>query len=801
MSTTPDRRRRAIVPVLGALAVLALAVAGLLVVRAQQDGDDRAVDEGSSQPSGPGSGTAAAPGPGPPPTLPGQPDDPYTWTAVAAGGGGFATGVATGPTGEVFARTDVGGAYRWDDLASSWRQVIVAPGVPDARRADYGVLSLAVAPSDGDVVYVATGDTLGRARGRVLRSDDGGRTWATGDQRFAIDGNGDGRRGGERLSVDPADPDTVLLGTQTQGLWRSVDGARTWERLEGLPSGSAGEADARVDVPVVATTAPGPTTGGPSVVVAAVGGVGIVRSDDGLRSWEVVHPIAEGYPRHASAGPDGVVVVAVPGARPSLVAVDGRTGEVTDVTPPGGTEVATVAVDPRDPDRLVAGANGIRDGELWRSDDGGATWRSLDVAIEADGRWPEAAGVDRYLAAGALAFDPTRPGTLWLAEGVGMWRTDDLDDGEVTWSFSSSGMELVVANDVAKPAGAPLLTAQWDRPLLRHPSGEWAGLPLTDRFMAGWDLAVAPGDPSVVAVVAADHRPCCDDADASGLSDDAGATWRPFPSLSSGAHPPGLRYGNIAISSGSTDDLVWVPSEGALPHRSSDGGRTWEPARYPGSEPHQAHYLDRHVLAADPVAAGTFYVLDADGVLRSDDGGASWELTEGTDLVPRYARRWNATLVAVPGRAGELLLSSGPLEDAEMGLLRSLDGGDSWVELPGIEAVGTFGLGPPTAEAPAELFATGRVGDREALWRTPDMGASWCLVADHPGGLEQSITVVAGDPEVPGRVHVGFAGTGFVVGEPKAGEPGTSEPTSDQLTSGQLSSGQPTSDQRGDDCR
>jgi polyisoprenoid-binding protein YceI len=41
------------------------------------------------------------------------------WSAVTTMGGGWVTGMVTGPTGEVYSRTDVGGAYRWDEAASS----------------------------------------------------------------------------------------------------------------------------------------------------------------------------------------------------------------------------------------------------------------------------------------------------------------------------------------------------------------------------------------------------------------------------------------------------------------------------------------------------------------------------------------------------------------------------------------------------------------------------------------------------------------------------------------------------------
>ena len=38
-------------------------------------------------------------------------------------------------------------------------------------------------------------------------------------------------------------------------------------------------------------------------------------------------------------------------------------------------------------------------------------------------------------------------------------------------------------------------------------------------------------------------------------------------------------------------------------------------------------------------------------------------------------------------------------------------------------------------------------------------------MADHPGGIAAGVNAVAGDPEVPGRVYVGFGGVGVVRGD------------------------------------
>src|SRR5689334_1364573 len=46
----------------------------------------------------------------------------YTWKSVTMLGGGFVTGVvmSTAERGLAYARTDVGGAYRWNHQSKSW---------------------------------------------------------------------------------------------------------------------------------------------------------------------------------------------------------------------------------------------------------------------------------------------------------------------------------------------------------------------------------------------------------------------------------------------------------------------------------------------------------------------------------------------------------------------------------------------------------------------------------------------------------------------------------------------------------
>src|SRR5688572_28945475 len=103
----------------------------------------------------------------------------YTWRNVVIIGGGFVSGIifSRAVEGLVYARTDVGGAYRRDPGSETWQPLLDWVGRDEAHY--FGVESLALDPTDPDRVYLAVGpytkDWAGA--GAMLRSKDRGRTW------------------------------------------------------------------------------------------------------------------------------------------------------------------------------------------------------------------------------------------------------------------------------------------------------------------------------------------------------------------------------------------------------------------------------------------------------------------------------------------------------------------------------------------------------------------------------------------------------------------------------------------------
>ncbi len=166
---------------------------------------------------------------------------PYRWKSVQMVGAGFVDGIVFHPTakGVRYARTDMGGAYRWDAKANRWMPMLDWMPFQDLNL--MGVESIAVDPNDAKKVYLACGTYTNRSTpdGAILRSNDGGQSFQITRLPIKFGGNENGRGNGERMTVDPNNSQCLLLGTRHDGLWKSDDAAGTWRRtgLEAIGGG------------------------------------------------------------------------------------------------------------------------------------------------------------------------------------------------------------------------------------------------------------------------------------------------------------------------------------------------------------------------------------------------------------------------------------------------------------------------------------------------------------------------------------------------------------------------------------
>lgn len=724
-------------------------------------------------------------------------DVPYHWRPVAIVGGGFVDGLAFQPAvpGLMYARTDMGGAYRRDSATGPWQPLLDHLPLADVNL--MGVESLAVDPHDPDALYLACGTYTAATvpNGAVLRSRDRGRSWQRTDLPFKLGANEGGRGNGERLAVDPNDGRVLYLGSRFAGLWRSGDSAKSFQRVAAFPDSawqrhatdgplpSWGGSDGKATISFLLFDPASGTRGQPSRILYAglsvVGRPSLWVSRDAGAHWQPVPGGPSQYrPMRAALAGDGRLYIAYasePGPhRMTDGAVwrhDPRDGTWADITPERPSAArpfgyAAIAVDAANPRRLLASTAGRGAGdELFRSTDGGASWTPLFTTARFD------ASAAPYVADTHLHWlydvkiNPANPDHALFTTGYGGWETLDLTQADhakpTHWRVMSRGIEETVALALHSPTqGVPLVTAIGDYSGFVHADLDTPapGNPKPPFFGNTHDVTGAEAAPEVIVRIG--HAR--DGGRNLGYSLDGGKTWREPRATPGGKTGDGF----IAVSADG-QAWVWTP-QGGLPHVSHDRGDTWTVVK---GLPAGTRVI------ADRVNPRRFHAmaLFEDQLFTSDDSGltfTSQPLALPDGPVVRAAagsnnhssrgddRGGQDRLYATPGREGELWLP------AFHGLYLKR-AGQAFQRLPAVSEIHAFGFGraAPGSTEPA-LYLVGTVAGRYGIFRSTDGAKTWQRINDdaHQWGL---ILQISGDPKVFGRVYVGTHGRGVLYGDPQ----------------------------------
>lgn len=323
------------------------------------------------------------------------------------GGGGFVTGIITSKSepGLVYARTDVGGAYRWDSEAGEAGEWIPLNNWVSAEELRFlGIESLAIDESSPNKVYMLAGTFYWTGdRTAILRSDDYGATFEVVDvsEQFRVHGNGNGRQTGERLQVDPNNGDILYSGSRWTGLFKSVDAGKTWARLSGLDVTTTPN-DNGVHLVVIDPTSASNGTSQTLFVGVSRYGDNFYRSDDaGATFTPVAGAPTDLIPQHAVLHSDGNLYLAYangvgtgghanaslnePMDRGQIWKYSPDAGTWTNLTPANVTSAfGGISVDPSNPQRMIVSTMNtwMAQGSAWGdrillSNDGGANWTDL----------------------------------------------------------------------------------------------------------------------------------------------------------------------------------------------------------------------------------------------------------------------------------------------------------------------------------------------------------------------------------------------------------------------------------------
>ncbi len=300
--------------------------------RAEKSGEKSAEQKSTAQPPAPAPNSTAAENPDEEEKQQGM---KYRLVGPFRGGRSLTgAGIPGNPKIYYFGATG-GGVWKSEDGAASWHPIF-------NREGTSAIGSLAVAPSDPNVIYVGTGEACIRGNishgDGVYKSVDGGKTWKNVGLR-------DTRAIG-KLIVHPKDPNTVFVaalghvfGSNTErGIFRTTDGGKTWEKVL-YKDANTGGIDISFDPnnPHILFASLWQAYRTPWTLSSGGPGSGLYKSSDGGSSWQSLE--GEGLP----AKPWGRI----------------------------GVSVAANS------DRVYALIE-AKDGGLYRSDDGGSKWELIN---------------------------------------------------------------------------------------------------------------------------------------------------------------------------------------------------------------------------------------------------------------------------------------------------------------------------------------------------------------------------------------------------------------------------------------
>ena len=293
-----------------------------------------------------------------------------------------------------------------------------------------------------------------------------------------------------------------------------------------------------------------------------------------------------------------------------------------------GSTIGAVALAPSDEDIIYVGEgeNTIRGnvseglGGMWRSDDGGRSWRNIGLK--------DARHIIRIL------VHPKNPNIVWagvLGHAFGPNETRGVyksTDGGKTWKRTLFVNNLSGVSDLVMEAGNPSVLYAGTWRMIRTPysmesGGEGSGLwKSTDGGETWTNLTAKKGLPKgvwgIVGVAVAPSNPdrvyALIENAAGGLftSTDGGETWT-LTSNDNNIRQRAWYYTKVFVDP-KNENVVYAPNVGFM--RSRDGGKTFQALRTP--------HGDHHDLWIDPENGQRMIVADDGGAQVSFDGGENW---------------------------------------------------------------------------------------------------------------------------------------------------------------------------------
>ncbi len=312
--------------------------------------------------------------------------------------------------------------------ASAWEYV-------DTGFPVLGVGAIAIDPGDTNKIYIGTGEVYGyqnalggvtirTTRGSygigILKTNDGGATWSK-----SLDWSYDQKRGVQALAINQLNPNIIYAGT-TEGIYKSTNAGASWTQVHSILM--------VMDIDINPQNS--------DIVFASCGGLGspgaaVYRSIDAGLNWQ---QLTNGLPINYT----GKTILDIHQANPRIIYADvandfrtvgiyrsddggdsWRRVSTLDIAQYQGWYSHFIWVHPTDPDFVIAG--GI---DLWKSTNGGMTftkksdwaaWQFGVVPVGGPEGPPNYSHADHH----AVAGHPFNPGIVYFTNDGGVFRTTD----------------------------------------------------------------------------------------------------------------------------------------------------------------------------------------------------------------------------------------------------------------------------------------------------------------------------------------------------------------------------------------
>lgn len=380
-----------------------------------------------------------------------------------------------------------------------------------------------------------------------------------------------------------------------------------------------------------------------AVLSAALCAIGVAQTNEGRvhkqkaradwfdgRRWDAGHPAPPRARIHA------LEQLAPPAANASTwrsigpkPTIDAETANLVT-----SGRIPAIAIDPRNPSVIYVGA---ASGGVWKSIDGGSSWRALTDD-------------QNSLAIGSIVLDPKNSSIVYAGTGEANYSANNYygagilksTDAGATWTLTEGPfLHAYIGSVAVSPANSQVVLAAAGNIDTRNTTGIWR-------------------------------------------SADSGNTWTRVLNGVGNQVVFDSVDGNIAYAT------LGDPAGSSLNglYRSADGGQSWSPMRGSGANVLPTANVGRSAIALAPSSANTLYLAVSDfvtgfllDVYKSIDGGATWRATKAPNVCIGSH--------GLGGQCGyDLTIAVHPKDPAVVYVFgdhimaRSLDGGLSWAQLP-----------------------------------------------------------------------------------------------------------------------